>query len=453
MPPFSSWCWSPPCAPRTRPRLSCPPAPKSTSAGTASTPTAPPTPRRALGKMMQGDTGIFVTSSYASSRTASAPYLPWNSSSAATRPRSWQDARPTPPRPAKLLPVLGANGFVLAVEMRSVEPPDCADHAHPAQRRPQPEAGHRRHAPRGRHGPRQGRRKVKFGDNHRSTSSTNPPRSTWLVVAGKHAVIAVGTDTAGAGRSSGRDQPAPAAWLAEARCSSASPASTSSRPAPAPSWTWPRSSRSPARNKEVREAARRTRPDQRQEPRLLLRLRGNAERGLMEMGHARPAQGRADAAAGKPFTLADVPPLPPDVIELGDDQLRRGASSTTSPSTASSRWPPSSPRIEVEESQGDSAKAVNDALGIDLRKDLLELAGRQGGVLHLAVGRAAVARPGRDGQGQGRGQAAEGRRGAGEGPVARLTGAEVTLKKRRITASRCARSTSSSRASSSCRRT
>jgi hypothetical protein len=102
---------------------------------------------------------------------------------------------------------------------------------------------------------------------------------------------------------------------------------------------------------------------------------GNAERGLVEMDVPGPRKGLLALAKGKPFRLSDVPALPPDVVSWSMSNLDLAAGYDVIVQT-----------IEailglVEPEQVGQVKAaiqqMNAVLGIDLKRDLLEALGDQ----------------------------------------------------------------------------
>src|SRR5262249_41760654 len=102
---------------------------------------------------------------------------------------------------------------------------------------------------------------------------------------------------------------------------------------------------------------------------------GESERGLGEWDMPRPRKGLLSVFDGKPFTLADVPPLPPDVINWSMMNFDSGtfydASYKAVEGVVGLIEPEALPQVK------EFTKKMNDALGIDLRQDLLgSLGGR-----------------------------------------------------------------------------
>ncbi len=100
---------------------------------------------------------------------------------------------------------------------------------------------------------------------------------------------------------------------------------------------------------------------------------GEAERGLMEWDMPGPRKGLLTLLNGKPFTLADVPPLPPDVISWSMTNFDSGAFYDTAYVGAEDVFaiaaPDQVPAVKT------FMQAANEALGLDLRKDLLDALG------------------------------------------------------------------------------
>ncbi len=100
---------------------------------------------------------------------------------------------------------------------------------------------------------------------------------------------------------------------------------------------------------------------------------GEAERGLVEWDMPGPRTGLLTLLNGKPFTLADVPPLPPDVISWSMTNFGAGAFYDTGLKAAEDVAAVVAPD-QVANIKG-YAKAADEALGVDLRKDILDSLG------------------------------------------------------------------------------
>lgn len=96
---------------------------------------------------------------------------------------------------------------------------------------------------------------------------------------------------------------------------------------------------------------------------------GDAERGLLELEMPGPRKGVLGLFRGKSFTLGDVPPLPPDVVSWSMASVDAGTFYDVALQTAEAVTRVLSPD-KVGAVKG-FATLANVALGIDLRQDLL----------------------------------------------------------------------------------
>jgi hypothetical protein len=102
---------------------------------------------------------------------------------------------------------------------------------------------------------------------------------------------------------------------------------------------------------------------------------GDAERGLVEMELSGPRKGLLGLVKGKPFKLGDVPPLPPDVTAWTMTNLDTGDLYDVGLAAVEGVVRIVAPD-ELPKVKG-FVKEANQALGIDLRKDLLGSLGNQ----------------------------------------------------------------------------
>ncbi len=102
---------------------------------------------------------------------------------------------------------------------------------------------------------------------------------------------------------------------------------------------------------------------------------GEAERGLVEWDMPGARKGLLTLLNGKPFTLADAPPLPPDVISWSMTNFDTGAVYDTGLEAAENVAAIAAPDQvgKIKE----YAKFADQAMGVDLRKDLLDSLGDQ----------------------------------------------------------------------------
>ncbi|MGH7225909.1 MAG: hypothetical protein ACRELF_22040, partial [Gemmataceae bacterium] len=102
---------------------------------------------------------------------------------------------------------------------------------------------------------------------------------------------------------------------------------------------------------------------------------GRAERGLIELDMPGPRKGLLKLLSGKPFKLGDVPPLPSDVISWTMTNFDAAVFYDTAYKAVEQIVdlvsPDDVPKIK------EFVKQANDLLGVDLRKDLLASLGDQ----------------------------------------------------------------------------
>jgi len=97
---------------------------------------------------------------------------------------------------------------------------------------------------------------------------------------------------------------------------------------------------------------------------------GDYERGLVEITAPGPRKGLLTLFRGQPFQLADLPPLPPEVTTFSLSQFDAAAAWDLGVQLAENVTRTIEPDAVKEIQAG--IKAFNQAIGIDLRKDLLE---------------------------------------------------------------------------------
>jgi hypothetical protein len=96
---------------------------------------------------------------------------------------------------------------------------------------------------------------------------------------------------------------------------------------------------------------------------------GAAERGVVEIDMPGPRKGLARLAAGKPFTLADAPPIPDDAAAWSMTNFDAAALYDLAVPALEQIVRMTSPDDVKEVANG--VKAIDEALGVSLRKDLL----------------------------------------------------------------------------------
>jgi hypothetical protein len=330
--------------------------------------------KTAIGKMMKGETGDFIVKTFAQIQEGLGSLLTVEQLLGGVKPEDLQKLRADAAETAKLLPLLGKNGFLLAVEIRGLEPPEgqITIILPDAGEKPTPLFGALTLIAGLSKVPI---KEVKVGDRTASTIEIKgtPLHLTWWA-EGKHAVVAFGTDAAekvvktmtiGNGarlatnplykRLKGFDKfetSARAFVDVEALVKVAS-----------------------QRNKETAQLLDDLGLNGLKALVFYSGFDGESERGLVEWDMPGPRKGLLSVFDGKPFTLADVPPLPPDVINWSMMNFDSGnfydASYKAVEGVVGLIEPEALPQVK------EFTKKMNDVLGIDLRQDLLgSLGGR-----------------------------------------------------------------------------
>ncbi len=267
--------------------------------------------KTALGKMMTGDTGVFITSVFNQIQDGLGSLLTVEQLLRGEKPEKLQERQADAAEASKLLGVLAQNGFLLGIEVRSVEPPSIqATLIIPnGAANPKPVIGALRLAvsmSRGKIGEKKvGDTTVYFVDE------PSPVFLSWFV-AGKHAVVSFGTDNAEKAVKAATAKTGPR--LVEnplfKRVAGFNKFETSARAFLDVESLVKIASTA---NKDVKKLLDDFGLTSVKSAVLYSGFEGNAERGLMELDVPGPRKGALSLLANKPFTLADVPPLPPDV--------------------------------------------------------------------------------------------------------------------------------------------
>ena len=345
--------------------------------------------KTAIGKMMKGDTGDFVTKTFAQIQEGLGSLLTVEQLLGGVPPEKLQKLQADASEAAKLLPMLGQNGFIVAIEVRSVDPPEGQITII------LPNAGEKP-------GPLFGAltlvaglnkvemKELKVGKKTVNTIDLTPVHLAWWV-EGKHAVVALGTDDA------------------EKMVKRMDPAGNEARLAASPIYKrikgFDKFETSARAFVDVEAVVKVASKRNKETAQLLDDLGlnglkglvfysgfdGDAERGLVEWDMPGPRKGLLSVFEGKPFTMADVPPMPPDVVSWSmmnfDYANLYDVSYKAVEAVVGLVEPDALPQVK------DFPKKVNDVLGIDLRKDLLGSLGNQIVVLQFAVGRAVESWP------------------------------------------------------------
>jgi hypothetical protein len=322
--------------------------------------------KTALGKMMAGDTGMFISSVFNQIQDGLGSLLTVEQLLRGEAPEKLQERQADAAEASKLLGMLGSNGFLLGIEVRGVEPPAIQGTLilPNAGTNPRPAIGALRLAV--------GMARGKVGEKKVGETTVfyldepAPVHLCWFV-AGKHVVVTLGTDPP---EKAVKDMTtAPRGRLVDSplfkRVAGFEKFETSARAFV--------DVESLVKTASVNQKVAKLLDD--------LGLTGvksavfysgfedNAERGLMEIDVPGPRKGVLGMLASTPFTLADVPPLPPDVTtwsmtnfdlpkfhDLAFEAVEQVAG-IIAPDDVK----------EVKEIR----KKINDALGIDVRADLL----------------------------------------------------------------------------------
>jgi hypothetical protein len=328
--------------------------------------------KTALGKMMKGDTGDFVAKTFAQIQEGLGSVLTVEQLLGGVPPEKLQKLQADANEAAKLLPLLGKNGFLIAIEVRGLEPPEgqITIILPDAGEKPTPlfgaltlVAGLNKVEV----------KEVKVGDRTVSTLPLGPVHLTWWA-EGKHAVVTFGTDDAEKvvkTMTAGNGARLTASPLYK-RMKGFDKFETSARAFVDVESLVKVASK---RNKETAQLLDDLGLNGLKALVFYSGFDGEAERGLVEWDMPGPRKGLLSVFDGKPFTLADVPPLPPDVISWSMMNFDPGtfydASYKAVEAIVGMVEPTALPEVK------EFPKKVNEALGIDLRQDLIGSLGNQ----------------------------------------------------------------------------
>jgi len=325
--------------------------------------------KSALGQMMQGDTGGFVNDLYGQLQDGLSALLTVDQLLGGVAPDKLAKMQADANEAAKLLSLVTDHGFVLGGEVRGVEGPQwqVALILPDAGPKPEPLFGALRLVAELNKLPV---KEAKSGEITAHYIGEEFVYVTWWV-EGKHAVLAAGSDKPdellkrmhGAG-------PRLADNPLFKRVQGFNQFETSAR-AFVDSAALVKVAAS--RGKEFDKLMKDTGLDGLKSLVFYSGFDGEAERGLVEWEMPGPRTGLLTLLNGKPFTLADVPPLPPDVISWSMTNFDSSGVYDTglkaAEDVAAIADPESVPSIKA------FAKAADEALGVELRKDLLDALG------------------------------------------------------------------------------
>lgn len=266
--------------------------------------------KTALGKMLAGDTGKFIDSVFGQMQETVGGLLTVQSLLGGAAPEKLQKLTNDATAATKLLPMLGDKGFVLAIEARKLEPPegqvtlilpDIGDNPKPFIGLMRLAAGLAQLEPK--EGKIEGRSVSHF--------EAGPVHIVWWI-EGKHGVVTVGTDVAEAvvkrlvGKGDKLASNALYKKLVEFKqFETGARGFLDVANVVALAKT---------RGADVAKLIDDLGLGSLKSLRFYSGFDGAAERGLTEFEIDGPRKGLLDLTRGKPFTLADVPPLPEDVI-------------------------------------------------------------------------------------------------------------------------------------------
>jgi hypothetical protein len=322
--------------------------------------------RSSLGQLMQGDAGTFITSLVKQLEDGAAQVVTVGNLLAGEPPAKLKQLRGDARSAAQLVSQLGGKGFVLGVEVRSLEPPQgqVTLILPGGAAKPEPLFGALRL------GTGLAKAQVKEAKVEGRAVSSLDLEGVSLAwwVEGKHAVLTLGTDkpeaavkamTAGTHprltssplfkRLRGFDR---FETVARAFVDSEALVKLGER-----------------RNAEVRRLLTDLGLDGLKSLVFYSGFDGRMERDLVEWDMPGPRKGLLTLLNGKPFHLGDVPALPPDVVSWSMTNFDLASIYDTGLKAAEDVVRLVSPD-DVAKVKG-FPKAANDLLGIDLRQDLL----------------------------------------------------------------------------------
>ncbi len=328
--------------------------------------------KTSIGKMMKGDTGTFVTGLFDKLQTSAGALLTVETLRRGEDPKTLKKMQADAKAAATLFPLIGKNGFILAGELRELEPPQAQLYfILPGMgEKPEPLFGALRLG--------LGLAKVEVKERQiaeRTVASVDlsPVHLAWWV-EGKHAIVAVGTDKpevvvknmTAAKRAALTNGPL------YKRMADFNKFETSARAFVDVAAFVKLAAR---RNKDIAKLIDDLGMKELQSLVMYSGFDGRAERGLIEIDMPGARKGLLTLLTGKPFKLGDVPPLPPDVVSWTMTNFDAAGFYDTAYQATEQIVrlisPDDVPKIK------EFTKQANDLLGVDLRKDLLGSLGDQ----------------------------------------------------------------------------
>ncbi len=322
--------------------------------------------KTALGQMMKGDTGLFVTGVFGQLQESIGSLLTVNQLLTGTPPDKLQKLQKHATESGKLIPQLTGHGFILAVEVRGIDTPQGQitiilpdGGANPA-----PMLG-ALNLIAGLNGMEL--KEIKVGTTVVHSLNFGVAHvSAW--VQGKHAVLTISTDTPEVSvkaLTASNDARLTSTELYK-RAKAFDKFETGARAFVDVAAV---TKLAKTRGKEVSGLLDELGLDGLKSIVFFSGFEGSAERSVMEMETTGTRKGLLSLLSGKPFKLGDVPPLPPDVSSWSMMNL-----------DAAKFYDVLVPAVEKiialinpDAAAGvkDYVKGVNEFLGLDLRKDLL----------------------------------------------------------------------------------
>ncbi|HVS35267.1 MAG TPA: hypothetical protein VMS17_06765 [Gemmataceae bacterium] len=325
--------------------------------------------KSALGKMMKGDTGAFINDLYGQIQDGLSALLTVDQLLGGVAPDKLAKMQADANEAAQLLPGLSKSGFILAGEIRNIDGPDWQATLILPDSGPKPEplaAALRLVAALNKLPVKD----IKSGDITAHYIGESIVYATWWQ-EGKNAVLALGSDKPEE-MLKRMHQPGPRldGNPLFQRVKSFDKFETSAR---AFVDVAAMSKLAASRGKEFDKLIKDLGLDGLKSLVFYSGFDGDSERGLVEWDMPGPRKGLLTLLNGKPFTLADLPPLPPDVISWSMTNFDPAAFYDTAYLGAEDAFAIAAPD-QVANVKG-FAKAANDALGVDLRHDLIDSLG------------------------------------------------------------------------------
>jgi hypothetical protein len=326
----------------------------------------------ALGKMMKGDTGKFFSGVFGLLSETVVSTLTTQGLLEGKRPEELQRLQKDSAEAGKLLGLLGDQGFVLAIEGRSVLPPSAQVTliVPGAGAKPGPLFGTLRLVTSLAKVPV---KEVKADGHTYSVIEAGPASLGWWI-EGQHAVVVATTDSipeAAKRMRSGDHLRLPSNSLYK-QLTGFKEFETSAR---AFLDTQALAKLARSSHKEAGPLIKEIGLDGLQSVVFYSGFQGDAERSLTEISTAGERRGLLNLLSGKPFTLKDVPKLPPDVFSWSMSTFDPGVWHDTAVHSVEAVIRLASPDQLPQMKQ--FLKQVDQALGINLRKDLLASIGPQ----------------------------------------------------------------------------